>query len=452
MFAFMHSKWRRVAALVVGLLLAIGAVIAISVGRLNSRLTYYIESDEFRAELEKETAKGLHFPSGRYEPIHRIDTWSAESAGFRAKDGEKALQSMEARGITAKFNPWGVFRRLWQLDHVHVQLGEVAIQIYEPKPEPTPTKPWYAVFLPERVYLNRVDSEPIDVTWRFRGKRAGFFGTRLLITPHDRDFEYQARGGELKMAPFPTLRLRHTHLLITKTTLELYKLDLNPKARGTKGHIHAKGKAGTRDDRRVNFTFELERLPIDDWLPGGWREHVAGAATGKVLWRGENYHLESSRGEASLHLDGARIYRLPFLESVVKLTGEKELEQLKLNVCSMEMEWRYPKIDIKHATLEEEKKFRAEGEVTINRKALSGTIRLGVARGLLDWLPKAEEVFPQERGGYLWTTVHLSGTIDDPQQDLSPRIVEAIKGSPTALLTLLFRQIGQWFKNQSGTE
>ena len=452
MFAFMHSKWWRTTALIIGWLLPLGALIAISVGWLNSRLTHYIESDAFRAELEKETAKGLHFPSGHYEPIHRIDTWSAESAGFRANGGEKALQSMEARGITAKFNPWGVFRRLWQLDHVHVQSGEVAIQIYEPKPEPTPIKPWYAIFLPERVYLNRVDSEPVDVTWRFRGRRAGFFGTRLLITPHDRDFEYQARGGELRMAPFPPLRLRHTHLLITKTTLELYKLDLNPKARGTKGHIHAKGKAGTRDDRSVDFAFELERLPIDDWLPSGWREHVAGAATGKILWRGENYHLETSRGEANVHVDGARIYRLPFLESVVKLTGEKELEQLKLNVCSMEMEWLYPKIDIKHAALEEKGKFRAEGEVMINKKALSGEIRLGVARRLLDWLPKAEEVFPQERDGYLWTTVHLSGTIDNPQQDLSPRIVEAIKESPTASLTLLFRQIGEWFKKQIGTE
>jgi hypothetical protein len=96
-----------------------------------------------------------------------------------------------------------------------VQAGEVGIQIYQPQSEPTPAKPWYAIFLPERVYLNRVESEPVDVTWQFRGKRAGFFQTPLLITPHDRDFEYQAREGKLQMSPFPELRLRHTHLLIT---------------------------------------------------------------------------------------------------------------------------------------------------------------------------------------------------------------------------------------------
>jgi hypothetical protein len=453
MFAFLRRKWWRIAAGIVAfLLMAVGAVAIVWIFWLNPKLTRYVESDAFRAELEKETAKGLHFPNGHYEPIHRLDTWTAESAGFQANDGVKALKSMEARGITAKFNPWGVFRRRWQLDHVHVQSGEVGIQTYEPKPESTPTKPWYAIFLPDRVYLNRVDSEPVDVTWQFRRKRAGFFGTRLLITPHDRDFEYQARGGDLKMAPFPELRLRHTHLLITKTVLELYKLDLNPKARGTKGHIHAKGKAGTRDDRSVDFTFELERLPIDDWLPGGWREHVAGAATGKILWRGENYKLENSRGETNLRVDGARIYRLPFLEKIAKITGEKELEQLELNVCSLELEWRYPKIDAKHLILEEIGKFRAEGEVIINKKALSGAIQLGVARRLLDWLPKAEEVFGRERDGYLWTTVHLSGTIDNPQQDLSPRIMEVIKESPGVALGLLFRQLGESLKQAFGSE
>ena len=172
--------------------------------RLNTRLTKYVESDAFRVEMEKETAKGLHFPSGHYEPIKRTGTWTAESAGFRAKDGWKALRVIDARGITAKFNPSGVLHRLWQLDDVHDQGGEVEIQIYEPRPEPSPPKPWYAKYLlPERVYLNHVESDPADVTWRFRGKRAGIYSTRLLITPHDRDFEYQASGGWLRMAPFP---------------------------------------------------------------------------------------------------------------------------------------------------------------------------------------------------------------------------------------------------------
>jgi hypothetical protein len=452
MFAIMQRKvWRFATGIVAILLIVLALTTVVAITWLNPHLTRYIESDRFRIELEKETAKGLHFPSGHYEPIKRTGTWTAASAGFQANNGWKALRLIEARGITAKFNPWGVFHRLWQLDEVHVQGGEVGIQVYQPQPEPTPAKPWYAVFLPERVYLNWVESEPVDVTWRFRGKPAGFFRTRLLITPHDRDFEYQARDGRLTMASFPEMRLQHTHMLITKTILELYNLDLKPRAL-VNGSIHATGKAGTRDDRSVDFKFNIDAMPIADWLPGDWREHLAGAATGKIHWTGENPKLEYSGGDATLRIDDGRLSGLAFLKKIAELANDKSLERIKLNDCKLDLEWRYPKIDIKRLVMEEKGTFRAEGEIIVRKEYLRGTIELGVARRLLDWLPVANEVFPREHDGYMWTTVHLSGTVQAPQQDLSMRITEAIKEHPTAALALLFRQIGVTLRHAFGEE
>ena len=407
---------------------------------LNPRLTTFVESDKFRAEMEKETAKGLHFPNAHYEPIKRTGIWTVETAGFQAKDGGKALRLIDARGIRAKFNPLGLFLRRWQLDQVHIQSGEVAIQVYEPKPEPSPAKPWYAIFLPDRVYLKRVESEPVDVTWQFRNKRAGFFGTRLLITPHGRDFEYQAREGELKMSPFPGLRLQHTHLLITKTLLTLYNLDLLPKT-GTSGEMHAEGSAGTRDDKSVDFKIDFHRMPVDQLLPNDWSEGVKGQATGKIHWQGRNPKLEESHGDANLRVDQGEIRELPFLKKLAALTGEKELEHLALNECRLDLTWNSPRADVKNLLIEARGKIRAEGEATFREKALGGAIELGLAPRLLSWLPKAEEVFTRRHDGYLWTTVHLSGTIDAPKEDLSPRIVDALKESPGAALGILFRAV-----------
>ena len=64
---------------------------------LNPRLTRYIESDRFRAKLEEETAKGLHFPSGDYSPIKRTGFLTATSAEFQAQHGRKAMTSMFIR-------------------------------------------------------------------------------------------------------------------------------------------------------------------------------------------------------------------------------------------------------------------------------------------------------------------------------------------------------------------
>ena len=72
--------------------------------------------------------------------------------------------------------------------------------------------------------------------------------------------------------------------------------------------------------------------------------------------------------------------------------------------------------------------------------------------GHLDWLPKPEEVFTRERGGYRWTTVHLSGTVEEAKQDLSPRIVALFKESPGAYLGLLLRELEVWLKKTFGRE
>jgi hypothetical protein len=145
-----------------------------------------------------------------------------------------------------------------------------------------------------------------------------------------------------------------------------------------------------------------------------------------------------------------RADNLPFLEKLAELAREKSFEHLALTDCSLNFTWRYPRIKIKDIALEEKGKFRVEGAISIDRRALMGTIQVGINRRHLDWLPNPEEIFSRQQGGYLWTTVHLSGTINEPKQDLSPRIIELFKESPGAYLQLLFRQLESWLKGTFG--
>ena len=62
------------------------------------------------------------------------------------------------------------------------------------------------------------------------------------------------------------------------------------------------------------------------------------------------------------------------------------------------------------------------------------------------------ESFSSEKAGYLWTTVHLSGAIDQPEQDLSRRIIDATKESPGAFRSLISRQFYEWLQDAFGGE
>src|SRR6266700_1124609 len=136
--------------------------------------------------------------------------------------------------------------------------------------------------------------------------------------------------------------------------------------------------------------------------------------------------------------------------TLAEIAQKKSFKHLELNDCSFTFAWRYPKFDIKDIIIEERGKFRIEGEISIDHRGLGGTIRLGLTRAYLDWLPNPEEVFSRHQGGYLWTNIHLSGTIDDPRQDLSSRIIELFKESPGAYLGVLFRQFEGWLKKVFG--
>jgi hypothetical protein len=410
----------------------------------NRKLTDYIESESFRRELDKQTSKGLHF-EGQYQAVRRTGLLTVETDGFTGRNGEKAFKTLSTGEVDAKFDPWGIFLRRWELEYIHIPSGKAEIQTYEPKPENKPPKPWYAIFLPERVHLNKVVCDTADVTWQLRGRKAGFFETHLLITPYGRDFEYRAEGGVMKTGMVPDLALRQLHLLITKELLTLYGLELAPNAKSS-GRIRVSGWAGMKDDKSVSAEMDFSEIPVAPWIPKTWAKLINGAASGNVTWKGTDMRMESSSGWGEFRIEEGRLAGARFLEDAASLIG-KPIERVKLSRFSLGFEWKYPRVQIKQMDIEAEGIFRLQGTATVSKKRLSGELQFGATPEYLEWLPKAERVFTRQRDGYLWTTVQLGGTMDNPQEDLSPRVAELLKKSPGAALGLLIRGIGEWFEN-----
>jgi hypothetical protein len=437
-----HNARYQKAIIIVSVIVAAGLAIVFSV---NPALDRYVNSSAFRNALERETAKGLHFSDFKFGAIRRTGPLSATSDHGLGRDGRKAITSLDAQKITARFNPAGIFLRRWSIDDLHVERAEIGIHVYEPSPEATPARRWFAFLLPDRVYLNHVWSDHADITWQMRDARAGIFDTRLVITPHGRDFEYQASGGVLRNPPFPNLGVKKVHLLITKTLFALYGLDV---ASGEHGTIHADGTAATHEDKNLNFKISWNDLTLTEWLPSSWREHFTGNADGELQWTGREYKLRSATMRGELRIKNGRVAKIDFLDQIAVIAGRPDLRSLALNECSGSFAWQKSDCRLTDLVLEEKGKLRIEGAVSISDHSLGGKIDLGLARDYLTWLPHPEEVFPRESGGYRWTTVHLAGTAENPQQDLSPRIMEALKGSPSALLAAALRELGAWLRGE----
>ena len=441
----MSNATRRGPILVIAWVI-FGAVIAIIIIALaiSPTLTRYVESPRFRVALEQETAKGLHFPDAKFAPIKRGGSLAAQSDSFSARDGKKAMTRLDAHGITGRFNPAGVFARRWQIDDLHIDRAQIGIHAYEPKPEPSPSKPWYHIFLPDRVYLKRTWSDHVDVTWPMRGETGGIFETKLVVTPHGRDFEYHANGGTMKNPLMPDLPVRQIHLLITKQLLSLYDLDVSSGS----GRIHGSGKTAISGQKSADFSFDWTDVPVREWLPKSWNGNFGGAATGNFHWAGNDYRLAAATITGAAKVNKGRVGGLKFLDQIATITNHNDLAVLELDDCRSNFRWHEGDCELQDVAIEQKGKFRIEGAVSFGRRSLGGTLELGIAREYLDWLPNPEEVFSRNSGGYVWTTIHLSGSLDNPKQDLSPRLLGALKESPGALITTALRALSVWMQKE----
>ena len=230
-----------------------------------------------------------------------------------------------------------------------------------------------------------MESEPVDATWRFREKRRalgrGSRSRRTIATSNIRAREGTVQDVAVSGVAFAA----HPHADHENNT-ELYHLDLQPREE-TEGSIHVgKEEPEAREDKSVDFKIDMEQVPIGDWVPDNWREHVSGNATAKIHWTGKDPKMASSGGDATLRIDDGAISALPFLQKVAALANDKSLERIRLNVCQLDVEWRYPKFDVTHLVIEEKGKFSREGEVIAGEELLRGTVERRGAALTSAWL------------------------------------------------------------------
>jgi len=440
-----HRRW-FIGGGIVLLCLAVGLVVGLKMAE--PQLTAYIEGDSFREELNKQTSKGLNF-KGEYGKIVRTGFDTAWADSFQASDGVKAMKSLKATDISAKFNPGGFFRRWWELDYIHIKRGEVEVQTYEPQPEEKPDRPWYAIFMPYRVQLNGVVCDWADVKWRMSGKEAGIYGTTVNILPYGTDFEYMAYGGKLNTHGLaPTLDLRSLHLIITKTFLRVVDFVVVPEGQ-EKASIRLTGEMGMRDNKHVDFTLEVDDVAIAPWLPSEVSADVAGRATGHVRWIADEQTIEASGGDGELTVSGGKLANLPMLGFLASAAANASLKTISLKECRVTFQWTYPRFEISDLDIVAVEKVALKGSVVLDKGQLSGTLQLGLDPEYLKWLPKAEdEIFTKREKGMIWTTVRLSGTLAQPKDDLTPRLTAALKKDPAAAAGLLLREAGEWIKQK----
>ena len=398
--------------LVVGLLLAVSAV----GGYL--RLRAYLHSEGFRSFLAGLVGRTLH-SEVVLEPF-RWDGLQVNCGGMTA-DGTELVREVRANGLRTEVGLGGVSNGVWKLRgavvrRVDLVLGRGELPVLGSS---SLGEGW----LPRRVELEDLRIEEANLSGRVGEDEFAARGQSWVVMPGvvSGAYDFAARGGSIDhpWSWFPDPELVQARFRVQGK--RLYLTDAEAKVYG-EGRLHMTGEAGFDED---DYTFEgsVRGVRGDRVLPEDWAKRLSGDLGADFTISYRDGRL-GTRGK--IGMKDAVLTALPVLDRLAAYADTTRFRVLNLNVARLDFFAEGERLRLTDIRIGSEGLLRLEGRMDIIGEQMDGRFALGLAPGTLARIPGAEsKVFAERRDGLMWAPLRITGTMDDPQEDLSERLILA---------------------------
>lgn len=417
----------------------------------------YLQGDSFRRTLAEHLRDSAHAAELALHSNLRIDGDRVEEDGL-SLSGAGALGSARAGHISMELDRAALAGRVVHIRKISVDDGELVFESAAPAPEkkpsgknqkkhdkehkakpapavkPTPARPdageKTSFFRPKRQEIDLLECKAADLIFRHGGQSLSLLNCALTSSPMSKGgWQHQLENGRVH-TPFDFLRgasLKSATVTQEGTRLDLAdcRLMLSPGEMRVRAH-------GDRSSGKWSANVALNKASVSPLLRGDWQKRLTGELFGKLTLTGREGLLEAGEGYVSLQ-DGV-LEGLPFL-SALPAGGGYPYRKLELEKAECRISYPYeaPERHIRDAWLFDGINIRSaggwlrvQGHVIIGADhALGGTLTIGIPAAVAESLPAADTlrgIFnAQGEAGYAWLNLNLSGTLEEPEEDLSVR-------------------------------
>jgi len=421
-------RWVRIVA-IAGTILVVLSLVGYLAGK--SWVQGYLRGPEFRKFVNARIGKTLQ-SEVEFEPFQFNGmTVYSESMLARGLEGGPFSQ-LQIDQLRAEFSLRRFFDRVWQVEsieaqHVGIKLDGTRLS-RPPEPEKLDAiaKQNTSSWLPNRVEIASAVIRDLELTWGDLPSTSGSL-TKLAVraTPADGGWLIEGSKGELRAANLPPLHVDSVRLRQRDRTLFVNSADFHGEKGGT---VQATGEVVFGE--RVDLQGKLDGIDIAPFLSGDWRMRLHGRASGDVRVQSA---LPANRPVAvsgTIELKDGRLEALPLLNEVATFTRSQQFRSLSLSRASARFERNGNDTRVQDFVVESQGLIRIEGGFNIVSGQMDGLFQVGVSPTTLQWLPGSQDrVFTVARDGYLWTPMRLTGPVESPTEDLTPRLVAAAGGA-----------------------
>lgn len=398
-------------------------------------LRSYLRSDRFRVLVGDKVADYLRAEGG-FGAFDWKET-TAFAAGFEARGFEDATFSrLDVDGIRIDIDLDAAFDGVWKLTEIEGKrlvavidgnrltglsprgLRERATSEAGDGGSPDGQgRSW----IPNRVEVGRVEIGQAEVVVAADdgGSRA-LRGTRVLAT-----FEptgavvVEGWGGNLTIDGLPEIALDEVSARVTPDTIFLNS------ATGTfheGARLAVEGDVSRSRPTEVALDVTFRELDAAKVLPEDWLKRLRGVLSGEITVTGEPGKL---REAGTIRLENGILEGLPVLDKIAAYSKTDNFRRLILREAEARFTREGGRLDVPALVLESTGLIRIEGGFALEDSVIDGTFQVGVTPGALRWIPGAEQkVFTRSEGGYLWTTMRISGPMGEVREDLTARLVK----------------------------
>ncbi len=388
----------------------------------------YLHGEAFRRFLSAEAGKMVGV-SGEFAPF-RWQGLAAETDSFTAA-GDGLVTAVRADGLHAEIGMGGLRRGVWEVSDSQVRrlelsldtrrrLDDEAIAQEERKSESTRGRTGW---LPRDAELLELDVGELAVNAETKEGQLTASGMAFTARQAGSKNAYRAEifGGSVRFpqAVLPELRIDRVQARYQDDTIYLTDAQF---AAWEEGCITAAGECDIRG-KRISLEGKMTGIRMKEVLGVDWAKQLNGDVV-------SDFSVESipdkTVASGSLIISNGVLTALPLLDALAAYADTRRFRVLTLSDARTDWRWENGTISLTGLTLASEGLMRVEGCLTIKGNALDGIFRLGIMPGMLAHIPGAEtDVFLPGEHGLLWTPLRVSGTLEDPKEDLSGRLMTA---------------------------
>lgn len=363
------------------LLAVIGAAAYLSSRPVIDRI---VESPDMRKLVGAKIAKELQGECG-VQPI----TWEGSVASSPALLARTpgSLKELRALGLAATCSSaelWHGEVRIERLAVEHLQAAFSSAAVAElkvPLPVTPDLEPPAEKESSIKLHIVETVIARTDLQWGDKDDAGGFRDVATSYYPDGKNLVVHGNSGTFRQTGWPEAEVGSLKLRYEKPVLRIEEGSLTL---GGKSLVSVGGTFTFAEQPSMDLLLNFERCGIAPFLSKEQRSKFSGIFKGETRIKKLLGTEAPADASGSLVFANAAVENIQALEKLALFTGVKEFRRLTFEQLRANYEWTSPKLKVENLVLEAKGLLRAEGGLTANRGAISGTLRLGVTGAVLE--------------------------------------------------------------------